>query len=415
MRTSLIGCAAIPLCSLLLVIGSAEGVRTSQTAHAGRPARLAFTADTALQLWEQSSRSNRPLARLEREALEHRYTDSLSAFAIATIVDFSNPVTRGDLRKEYRWTVANESTDTLTLKAVPREDLDRLLCGELFVELSRKTWLPVHVRFSDQAGNLNIVRVQHHKRVRPTAVERTPHRGSIRMVSAERTATSQGQSTAGIAQSTTRQIPPAVTSWMNKMARISTLQAEFERHEFDHAKGIQTHARGHFRFDAPDRGRYTVVPHQGAEISKSANAQFTMQSAREERWIAEGDQVLCTGQSGDVIWRGLRHSTTPAIQLTGGSEPFFASPRPALWRQLPLCVGMTAAELNTLCDASIVQTTESHLEIQLAPRQTARLPHREIRLVIDLKTNLPCVVNTVDRAGVETVHALHHIEVEESE
>ena len=106
-------------------------------------------ARAMLRQWEAASRSRLPASEAEELWLAHARPD-LSGRERAIFMELQGPIDVGMLWERYEWNLVGEGR-TWVLVAIPRDSLDRLLCGRVEIRLD-ENWRVASMVFADASG-----------------------------------------------------------------------------------------------------------------------------------------------------------------------------------------------------------------------------------------------------------------------
>ncbi len=137
----------------------------------GRHAEVQPTVAEILRGWATASTTHAAWSPAERQWLARRHQPWLSAVALDAVIRLSSSLTENELARDFNWTQAEANDEVTVLLAVPTEDMQRLFCPQLRVELDAITHGLTAIDVADRTGTWRPIDL-------PWAVLPHPSRGS---------------------------------------------------------------------------------------------------------------------------------------------------------------------------------------------------------------------------------------------
>jgi TIGR03009 family protein len=192
------------------------------------------------------------------------------------------------------------------------------------------------------------------------------------------------------------QLQKLLTDWSKASAGITELQGEHGRIVYDNVFHVSKHAKGHFYFKGPDKGRIDLNPvavkpgdPDPLMKDKRTGKPYTLQLDQQERWICDGKQ----------IWR---------IDDTKKEAEVFPIPEEARGANimdgpLPFLFGLPPEKAKRRFQFTIEKETAETVQLHVRPRlhQDAQNWSEARVILLKNKSYLPQAVQIFDPSGNE--------------
>ncbi len=205
-----------------------------------------------LHLWERTSEGvPAPLA----DVAFAEYCDSHNAHELELAAELFGAVDARRLIEDFAWSGSVEG-ERVVLHAVPRDEVTRLFCAGIDIELGARTVLPMQIRFHDSETGPRKTAL-----ARPAGLEPAVTRTASRPVhTASLIQWASGLSVADRDADSAPELTQVLDRWAAATRGIDRAELRFVRFHYDGVYFIEQRCRGRFRFQAPGAGCYELLP-----------------------------------------------------------------------------------------------------------------------------------------------------------
>lgn len=113
---------------------------------------LPRSVEQILQIWEQHVRRDQPISDRERRWIERMSPPSVNAHALAMALPLLGPVMAQHLQEQFAWDFVSQTSERIELRAVPRDETQRLFCSAVNVTLQRNSYRVSRMEVADKSG-----------------------------------------------------------------------------------------------------------------------------------------------------------------------------------------------------------------------------------------------------------------------
>jgi len=176
--------------------------------------------------------------------------------------------------------------------------------------------------------------------------------------------------------------------WGNHSAQIRELRGTHERFVFEKVFMTETRSKGHFYFEAPDKGRIDLVPDEVKKGDKSRMEGYTLRPDHSERWICDGFKITTMNDEK----KEFEQFDLP-VEMRG--QNIINGP-------LPFLFGLKALEAHQRYELTLKrfdEKTGTAVILAIPRRSDDQANYSEATIILDTNTNLPTAVRLVDPVG----------------